>query len=839
MQNKSVMCWRFASTGATFDEGKVACTGRGEGMRSRHDPVDDQNRNFRSQSKVTFTTGVLLTNIRSLPSKFLELRAVVEEKRPTVVAITETWLTDEMNDAEFSIDGYSTTRQDRQNSDKARGGGVALFTRNDIDICKCEALCRSRETESVFVLAKFKCGKSVKKLLIGNIYRPPKLSLTVIDECCNLLNEAGKLGKKLNAELLILGDFNLPGIDWEHYCTKACIFEARFLQAVSDNFLSQIVLEPTREQNILDLVLVTNPSQITKVEVLEPIGRSDHNCVHIESNYGINVTSEAKEVLSIRRTDFCKMSRFFHNIDWESYIIPGSGSIEESWSKFLNIYHEAIRRYVPKTVVKSGTNPKKTLTLSRDVRKQILKKRRLWRKWKKSGRKEDELGYKKQRKLVTEIIRGEEYEKQRALFRSINSEPAKFWAYVRSKREYIGTIGPLKNKQGNLVSDDKEVADELNNFFQSVFVDEPDTNDVGSEISYSSDEGSLVSVTFVPEAVERAILEIKAGKSGGPDGVHGEILRKCAKQLAVPLSMLFQKSLDNGKLPLDWKMANVVPIYKGKGSREEPGNYRPVCLTSHVVKTMERIIRARLSEFSLENDLISKNQHGFQAGKSCGTQLLTVFEDWTKALEDRSVSVDVIYLDIQKAFDTVPHTRLLKRLSDSGIRGNLLHWLRSFLVERSQKVFINGSTSTTIKVKSGVPQGSVLGPFLFLVYINPMIDAVLQTGVTGVAVFADDSKIYQVRRNQNDWQILQGALDALSEWSKNSLLKFHPKKCKVLSVGNSKKVDYFLDGEKLEHVDEIVDLGIVVANDLKPSKQCTRAAKRANRALGVIHRNFK
>ena len=263
--------------------------------------------------------------------------------------------------------------------------------------------------------------------------------------------------------------------------------------------------------------------------------------------------------------------------------------------------------------------------------------------------------------------------------------------------------------------------------------------------------------------MERAILEIKAGKSGGPDGVHGEILRKCAKQLAVPLSMLFQKSLDNGKLPLDWKMANVVPIYKGKGSREEPGNYRPVCLTSHVVKTMERIIRARLSEFSLENDLISKNQHGFQAGKSCGTQLLTVFEDWTKALEDRSVSVDVIYLNIQKAFDTVPHTRLLKRLSDSGIRGNLLHWLRSFLVERSQKVFINGSTSTTIKVKSDVPQGSVLGPFLFLVYINPMIDAVLQTGVTGVAVFADDSKINQVRRNQNDWQILQGALDALSE----------------------------------------------------------------------------
>ena len=148
--------------------------------------------------------------------------------------------------------------------------------------------------------------------------------------------------------------------------------------------------------------------------------------------------------------------------------------------------------------------------------------------------------------------------------------------------------------------------------------------------------------------VDWAILEIKAGKSGRPDRVNGEVLGKCMKQVVVPLLMLFQKSLDNGKLPLDWKVENVVPIYKGKGSREEPGNYRPVGLTSHVVKTMEQIIRARLSEFSLINDLTSKNQHGFQAGKSCGAQLLTVSEDWAKALDDRSVSLDVLYLNIQK-----------------------------------------------------------------------------------------------------------------------------------------------------------------------------------------------
>ncbi len=180
------------------------------------------------------------------------------------------------------------------------------------------------------------------------------------------------------------------------------------------------------------------------------------------------------------------------------------------------------------------------------------------------------------------------------------------------------------------------MAEEPNKFFQSVFVDESDGKVIEAKVNYTHEEGSLNDIKFTAEKVHQAIMEIKPGKSGGPDGVRADVLRNCAKQLAVPLSMLFQKSLDNGALPQDWKMANIIPIYKRKGSKKDAGNYRPVSLTSQVVKTMERIVRKSLAEFARRKNIISKHQYGFQAGKSSGSQLLSVFEDWTKALEDQN-----------------------------------------------------------------------------------------------------------------------------------------------------------------------------------------------------------
>ena len=180
--------------------------------------------------------------------------------------------------------------------------------------------------------------------------------------------------------------------------------------------------------------------------------------------------------------------------------------------------------------------------------------------------------------------------------------------------------------------------------------------------------------------------------------------------------MLFNLSLKCGKLPTEWKQALVTPIFK-KGSWYDTNNYRPVSLTSLVCKVLESLVSEKMTQFFMQHKLITQHQHGFTTGRSCLTNLLTALNDWTSAL-DNGIGTDVIFLDFQKAFDTVPHCRLIKKLDAYGIKGSLLLWIKDFLSERTQQVVLSGSASNTFTVSSGVPQGSVMEPLLFLVYVN-------------------------------------------------------------------------------------------------------------------------
>ena len=343
----------------------------------------------------------------------------------------------------------------------------------------------------------------------------------------------------------------------------------------------------------------------------------------------------------------------------------------------------------------------------------------------------------------------------------------------------------------------------------------------------------MLDVNITEEAVSRYLYRLITTKSAGPDKIYPLILKECASILCKPLTVLFNKSLQLSEVPNDWKTANITPIFK-KGSKSSPANYRPVSLTSVVGKIMESCLRDAVVEHLEKNGLINDTQHGFRAHRSCLTNLLEFLEDVTLAV-DEGKPVDVIYLDFAKAFDKVPHVRLCCKLQSHGVGGKVANWIENWLCNRKQRVVIRGACSNWSSVTSGVPQGSVLGPVLFLIYIND-----IDTGINSkIKKFADDTKVYRCIATEQDKNELQADLDTLLNWSTTWQMKFNIDKCKVMHIGlKNQKHNYIMSESPLAAVAQEKDIGVIVHESLKPASQCVEAVKKANKTLGLIKRSF-
>ena len=294
-------------------------------------------------------------------------------------------------------------------------------------------------------------------------------------------------------------------------------------------------------------------------------------------------------------------------------------------------------------------------------------------------------------------------------------------------------------------------------------------------------------------------------------------------------------------MPGDWRRANVAPIFK-KGSKSEAGNYRPVSLTSMICKVMESIIKDAVMEHLVFNKLIRSSQHGFMARKSCLTNLLEYLETLTR-LVDEGHDLDIIYLDFAKAFDKVPHQRLVAKMMAHGISGKVVKWVEAWLTGREQRVVINGKMSAWAPVDSGVPQGSVLGPTLFIIFINDL-DMAIDIISSIISKFADDTKVGRIVENDEGRAALQADLDKLLEWADKWQMQFNASKCKVLHIGKKNQCfSYTMGGHApagmvLQRTVEEKDVGVLIQENLKPSAQCAKAAKKANQVLGQMSRGL-
>ena len=343
--------------------------------------------------------------------------------------------------------------------------------------------------------------------------------------------------------------------------------------------------------------------------------------------------------------------------------------------------------------------------------------------------------------------------------------------------------------------------------------------------------------------VFKNLKNLDPNKSGGPDNISSRFLKETAVQLASIYQHLFTLSYNSGVLPTSWRHALVCPIFK-KGRKDLAENYRPVSLTSIPCKLFEHIIVSKTWEHLNRYNIITKNQHGFRSGLSCETQLVDALYDWTEALNRGSGQIDCIVLDFSKAFDVVPHERLLAKINSYGITGATSNWIRSFLSNRTQNVVINGKFSKASSVTSGVPQGTVLGPLLFLLYINDIgteIDS-------NIRLFADDSALYREIKSFNDVLSLQEDLFKLQEWASKWQMKFNIKKCKTLRISKriKNKINHIYvmksatsDPIPLEEITSDRYLGVILDNKLSFNEHIKEITKKATNLLNLCRRNLK
>ena len=414
----------------------------------------------------------------------------------------------------------------------------------------------------------------------------------------------------------------------------------------------------------------------------------------------------------------------------------------------------------------------------------------------------------------------------------------KFWTYIKSKKTDYNGVSSLK-QEGKLITEPRQKSNSLNKQFQSVFSEPVSiTSHQFQNNKYMQDTKTypiMEDIIITPNGVEKLLTKLDPSKASGPDELKPRILKELAKEISPILSLIFQKSLDTGVVPSDWRTAHVSPIYK-KGSKYNPENYRPISLTCICCKILEHIVVSSIMNHADTHSILYPLQHGFRKFRSCETQLLEFVDDVTKNIEN-STQTDILIMDFSKAFDKVSHNLLVHKLHHYGIQGKVNSWINSFLQSRTQAVVLEGVTSDYVPVQSGVPQGSVLGPSLFLFYINDIPVGLNST----IRLFADDTIAYLAIKSNSSCEVLQQDLDKLGIWEDKWKMAFHPDKCNVLSISKNKnpiKYNYTLHGQILEHVNKAKYLGVTIQSDLKWHSHINNITKKANSTLGFLRRNL-
>ena len=734
--------------------------------------------------------------------------------KPQSAIIIESHLASDIMDSELAIENYDIYRADR---DQRKCGGILNYVHESMNVSKLVSY--SNKVCELLVIKAID-----ENCLVCAVYRPPKTAaadfIPIIDKLRSII------AMHENTDIVLAGDFNFPNICWSDVtCPKIApttkddkLQIEALLNFTDDFFLQQLISKPTRENNTIDLLFTNITDDLYDCNITK-YSASDHrmievNLIHPDPSISSPETEgeslKGFHSLNFHKANFQEINNDLSEVDWS--LLLNNKSVSEQ----LSVFYDTTLK-----ISKKHTSAKLNKTI-KSRSKYYRERRALWRKRRRVQQKKDS---ENKDKLLEEIdtnikkshVAERLYIENQAIDKiAINSKY--FFSYANKTRKSKDKIGPLIDKDTKeVIKDPKLIAEALQSQYCSVF-SKPKASekidDINSFFNDNNTEDYLTNITFTPEDVENCIKSIKPQAAAGPDGFPAILLRECNHELSKALYLIFRNSIDNGDIPNELKDAIITPIPKG-GLKSDPKNYRPINLLSKILIVLEKVISLKLVAYLENNHKMNINQHGFRRLHSCLSQLLLHYDSIIEAISS-GCTVDVVYLDFCKAFDVVDHHILLRKMKKLGISGKIAIWIHNFITDRKQTVSVKRKLSSSQPVQSGVPQGSCLGPILFLIMISDIDDHVTKSTVS---LFADDTKVSHILSVLQDCNDLQSSLNEIYSWSQENNMSFNDLKFHALRYGSGneevKNYKYKTpNGSEIPFETSIKDLGVNMSQNL-------------------------